>query len=202
LSSTFSDCVAISRRGKHKSIDIVVIQGTDYMVTSMTTFAERFAILVDEFGIRYRLSKASRVPESTLQQYTQRTGNLLPPRADILIKLARAANVSAEWLATGKGEMRPAGLMPGAELADVVMVELRDPSAALEMEQITAHLPFNRLWLQSRLGITDADQLMLIEADHQLPPAIKRGDLLLINRTMAKKLPRHEGTTCCQGPSG
>jgi hypothetical protein len=201
LSPTFRDCVAISRRGNHNTIDIVVIQGTDYMVTLMTTFAERFAILVDEFGSRYRLSKASRVPESTLQQYTQRTGNL-PPRADILTKLARAANVSAEWLATGKGEMRPAGLMPGAELADVVMVELRDPSAALEMEQVIAHLPFSRFWLQSRLGITDADQLMLIEADHQLLPAIKRGDLLLVDQTMAKKLPRHEGIYVLSGAIG
>jgi hypothetical protein len=171
------------------------------MVKLMTTFAERFAILVDEFGSRYRLSKASRVPESTLQQYTQRTGNL-PPRADILMNLARAANVSAEWLATGKGEMRPPGLMPGAEYAEVVMVELRDPRAALEMEQITAHLPFNRLWLQSRLGITDADQLVLIEADHQLPPAIKRGDLLLVDRTMGKKLPQHEGIYVLSGAIG
>lgn len=158
----------------------------------MTTFPERFAILVDEFGSRYRLSKASRVPESTLQQYSRREG-VLPPRADILIKLARAANVSVEWLATGKGEMRPAGLMPGALLVDVVMVELRDPRAALEMEQIMGHLPFSRFWLESRLGITDTDQLMLIEADHQLPPAVKRGDLLMVDRTMGKKLPRHEG---------
>jgi transcriptional regulator with XRE-family HTH domain len=173
------------------------------MVTLKTTFAERFAILVDEFGSRYRLSKASRVPESTLQQYSRREGvGVLPPRADILMKLARAANVSAEWLATGKGEMRPAGLVPGAELADVVMIELRDPRAALEMEQIVARLPFSRSWLQSRLGITDADPLMLIEADHQLPPAVKRGDLLLVDRTMGKKLPRREGIYILSGAVG
>jgi transcriptional regulator with XRE-family HTH domain len=173
------------------------------MVTSMSRFAERFAILVDEFGSRYRLSKAARVPESTLQQYSRREGvGVLPPRADILMKLARAANVSAEWLATGKGEMRPAGLVPGAELADVVMIELRDPRAALEMEQIIANLPFSRSWLQSRLCIRDADPLMLIEADHQLPPTIKRGDLLLVDRTMAKKLPRREGIYILSGAVG
>jgi transcriptional regulator with XRE-family HTH domain len=170
------------------------------MVT-MTTFAERFALLVAEFGSRYRLSKAAGVPESTLQQYAQQTSDL-PPRADILLKLAQAANVSVEWLATGKGEMRPAGLMPGSLLADIVMVELRDPRAALEMEQITAHLPLSRFWLQNRLGITDTDLLMFVEADHQLPPTVKRGDLLLVDRTMGKKLPTHEGIYVLSGAVG
>jgi transcriptional regulator with XRE-family HTH domain len=165
------------------------------------TFADRFGLIVKEFGSRYRLSKVSGVPESTLQQYAQARADL-PPRTDILLKLARAANVSLEWLATGKGEMRPAGLMPGAALADVVMVELRDSRASLEMERITAHLPFSRSWLQSRLGITDADQLMLLEADHQLPPAVKRGYLLLVDRTMGKKLPSQEGIYVLSGAVG
>ena len=165
------------------------------------TFADRFGLIVKEFGSRYRLSKVSGVPESTLQQYGRAHADL-PPRADILLKLARAANVSLEWLATGKGEMRAAGLKPGAALADVVMVELRDSRAALEMEQITAHLPFSRSWLQSSLGITDTDQLMLIEADHQLPPAIKVRDLLLVDRTMEKKLPRQEGLYVLSGAVG
>lgn len=167
----------------------------------MTIFAERFALLVAEFGSRYRLSKAARVPESTLQQYSEPT-SILPPRADILMKLARAANVSVEWLATGKGEMRPAGLVPGALLADIVMIELRDPRAALQMEQIMGHLPFSRFWLESRLRVTDTDQLMLIEADQQLPPAVKRGDLLLVDRTMEKKLPKREGIYVLSGAVG
>ena len=63
----------------------------------------------------------SGVPESTLQQYADQE---LPPRSDILIKLAHAANVSTEWLATGKGEMRTRGQPSGARFADVAMVEL------------------------------------------------------------------------------
>ena len=167
----------------------------------MTIFAERFALLVAEFGSRYRLSKAARVPESTLQQYSGPT-SVLPPRADILMKLARAANVSFEWLATGKGDMRPAGLVPGALLADVVMVELRDPRAALEMEHIVAHLPLSRFWLESRLGITATDRLMFVEAGQRLPPLCEKGDLLLVDRTMGKKLPGHEGIYVLSGRVG
>lgn len=54
---------------------------------------------LDEGGDLYRpnrLSRASGVPEPTLQQYAQSRADL-PPRADILFKLARAANVSLEW---------------------------------------------------------------------------------------------------------
>jgi hypothetical protein len=78
------------------------------------------------------------VSESTLQQYGQQD---VPPRGDILFKLARAANVSVQWLATGEGEMRPAGLLPGVAFADVVMVKLRDIHAALHMERIRASPP-------------------------------------------------------------
>ena len=156
------------------------------------TFADRFAVLVKEFGSRYRLSKASGVPESTLQQYAQVRSDL-PPRADILLKLARAGNVSLEWLMTGKGEMRPVGLLPGAALADVVMVEVRDPRAALQMEQILGHLPFSRTWLETRLGLSDQERLMVLEADQDLPPLIRQADLLLIDRSVERKLPRRDG---------
>src|ERR1017187_10643506 len=115
-------------------------------------FAGRFALLVKECASRYRLAKASGVSESTLQQYAQQE---LPPRADSLFKLAHAANASVEWLATGKGEMRPAGLLPGVAFADVVMVEQRDLHAALRMEQIRAFLPFSRAWLEHRLALRE-----------------------------------------------
>jgi transcriptional regulator with XRE-family HTH domain len=163
------------------------------------SFAGRFALLVKEFGSRYRLAKASGVSESTLQQYAQQE---LPPRGDILFKLARAANASVEWLATGKGEMRPAGLLPGVAFADVVMVELRDLHAALSMEQIRAFLPFSRAWLEHRLAISQPEELMLIEADQDLPPEIRKMDLLLVDRSAGNKLPRGEGLYVFSVPTG
>ena len=163
------------------------------------SFARRFVLLVKEFGSRYRLARASGVSESRLQQYAQQE---LPPRADILFKLAHAANASVEWLATGKGEMRPAGLLPGVAFADVVMVELRDIHAALHMEQIRAFLPFSRWWLEHRLGISEPKELMLLEADQDLPPEINKMDLLLVDRSAGNKLPRGEGLYVFSVPTG
>ena len=163
------------------------------------SFAGRFALLVTEFGSRYKLAKASGVSESTLQQYAQQE---LPPRGDILFKLARAANASVEWLATGKGKMRPAGLLPGVAFADVVMVELRDIHAALHMEQIRAFLPFSRAWLEHWLAISEPKELMLLEADQDLPPEIRKMDLLLVDRSAGHKLPRGEGLYIFSVPTG
>jgi len=70
-----------------------------------------------------------------------------PPRADILLNLSQAANVSGEWLSGGKGEMRPLGLQPGGMSADISVVEPRDMHVALSMEQIVLHLPFSPAWL-------------------------------------------------------
>ncbi len=96
-------------------------------------------------------------------------------------------------LATGKGEMRPAGLPSGVGFADFVMVEIRDPRGALSAEQITGHLPFSRVWLETRLGLSDDERLMALEADEDLPPLIKRSDLLLVDRRAEEKLPRRDG---------
>jgi transcriptional regulator with XRE-family HTH domain len=156
------------------------------------TFGDRFDLLVREFGSRYRLSKASGISESTLQQYA-RSRSDLPPRADILMKLARAANVSVEWLASGQGEMRPAGLLPGAAYASAIWVEVRGVHAALSAEEIKDFFPFSRNWLELRLGVTDGERLMALEAEEDLPPSIKGGDLLLVDRRVEKKVPGRDG---------
>jgi hypothetical protein len=184
------DSVAMSKDGLRGNMD---------RRTKRNSFAGRFALLVKEFGSRYRLAKISGVPESTLQQYADQE---LPPRGDILIKLARAANVSIEWLATGQGKMRAAGQLPGATFADVAMVELREIHAALHMEQIRAFLPLSRWWLELRFGINEPKELMLLEADQDLPPEIRKMDLLLVDRSAGNKLPRGDGLYVFSVPTG
>ncbi len=98
--------------------------------------------------------------------------------------------------------MRPAGLLPGVAFADVVMVELRDIHAALSMEQIRAFLPFSREWLERTLGVSEPDQLFLLEADRDLPPEIRESDLLLVDPSAGKRLPRGEGLYVFSVPTG
>ena len=61
------------------------------------------------------------------------------------------------------------------------------------MEQIRAFLPLSRWWFERRLGISEPKELMLLEADQDLPPEISKMDLLLVDRSAGKRLPRGEG---------
>ena len=70
------------------------------------------------------------------------------------------------------------------------------------MEEVYTFLPFSRWWLEHRLGISEPEELMLIEADQDLPPEIKEGDLLLVDRPAGRKLPRGEGLYVFSVPTG
>ena len=144
-----------------------------------TDFPERLRQLIAEFGSRYALAKSSRIPASTLQSYE--TGS--KPGIEALATLARIANVDLTWLVTGTGEMRPAGLVSGALLADFVVVDQYEMGTALSMSVIIGQVPFSRHLLESKLRLKDpnSDNLLAVEADSNLF-AISRGDLVLVDR--------------------
>jgi helix-turn-helix protein len=147
--------------------------------SATTTFPRRLKLLAAEFGSRYALAKSSRIPASTLQSYEAGS----KPGIDALTKLARAANVDLNWLATGDGKMRPEGLPSGASLADVVVVDQYEMGTALSMSVIVGQVPFSRQFLESRIRLKAADSgsLLAVEADANLL-AVSRGDLVLIDR--------------------
>jgi hypothetical protein len=144
-----------------------------------TDFPERLRRLTAEFGSRYALAKVSRIPASTLQSYEAGS----KPGIDVLTALARVANVDLNWLLTGKGEMRPAGMISGASLADFVVVDQYEMGTALSMSVIIGRVPFSRHFLESRLRLKDPNKetLLVVEADANLFE-ISRGDVVLVDR--------------------
>lgn len=142
-------------------------------------FPERLRQLIAEFGSRYALAKRSRIPASTLQSYEAGS----KPGIATLAVLAKAANVDLNWLVTGTGKMRPAGLVSGASLADFVLVDQHEMGTALSMSVIIGEVPFSRHLLESKLRLKDPNRenLLVVEADSNLF-AISRGDLVLVDR--------------------
>jgi transcriptional regulator with XRE-family HTH domain len=146
------------------------------------SFSERLKKVTKEFGSRYALAKASGIPASTLQSYA--TGS--KPGMDALATLARVANVDIDWLLTGKGEMRAAGMPPGAPLADTLMVDQYELGTALSMSIVIGQIPFSRNFLETRLHLEEPTYkaLLAVEAGSNLHE-ITRGDLVLIDRNQA-----------------
>src|ERR1700752_1311165 len=102
-------------------------------------FLKRLQELTGEFGSRYALAKASGIPVSTLQGYEAGS----KPGLDALVILARTGNVSLDWLLTGRGSKRPTGMLPGALLADVVMVDLYQAGTTLSAEMVVGQIPLS-----------------------------------------------------------
>lgn len=145
-------------------------------------FAGRLAQIIAEYGSRYALAKATGIPMSTLQNYTLGS----KPGIEALTTLARVANLDLTWLLTGRGPMRGAGQLPGAALADVVMVDQYDPKSSLQIPVIAAQIPFSRHYLENQLRLTEPGPhtLLAIESVWNLFD-ISLGDLLLIDRNQA-----------------
>ena len=146
------------------------------------SFSERLKRIAKEFGSRYALAKASGIPASTLQSYEAGS----KPGMDALATLARVANVDINWLLSGKGEMRPAGLLPGAVLADVLMVDQYELGTSLAAEMVIGQIPFSRSFLEGALGLKNStrERLLVVEAGSNLFD-INRRDLVLFDRGQA-----------------
>jgi hypothetical protein len=138
--------------------------------------------VIAEFGSRYALSKASGIAISTLQAHEAGS----KPGLDALVALARTGNLSFDWLLTGKGEKRPSGLLSGASLADVVMVNQYQPGTSISMEMIVGQIPFSRHFLEQKRGLEDPTHrtLLAIEATQNLA-GIHRRDLVLVDRNQS-----------------
>ena len=149
---------------------------------SASDFAHRLRRLTQEFGSRYALAKASGIPASTLQGYEAGA----KPGMEALLTLARVGNVGLNWLLTGEAEIRPAGLLPGAALADVLMVDQYELGTSLSIPVIINQIPFSRHVLDTKLGLRGPthDTLLVVEAAWDLYQ-IRRGDLVLIDRNQA-----------------
>jgi helix-turn-helix protein len=149
---------------------------------SAKTFAWRLRLLSTEFGSRYALAKSSGIPSSTLQAYEAGA----KPGMDALLVLARVANVDLNWLMTGKGKMRPAGMQPGALLKDFLIVDQYELGTALATEMVIGQVPFSRDLLEGKLRLNQptGKTLLAVEAGSNLF-SIVRGDLVLIDRKQA-----------------
>src|SRR5271156_4870159 len=103
-------------------------------------FPSRLQELIVEFGSRSALSRASSIAISTLQAYEAGS----KPGLEALVALARTANVTLDWLLTGRGEKRPPGMLPGALLADVIIVDQYQSGTLLSLEMIVGQIPYSR----------------------------------------------------------
>lgn len=146
-------------------------------------FGTRLRLIMQQFGSVADLARAVGVSDNAIYKWVTGRGK---PGMISLVNLARAAGVSVEWLATGKGEplktkLEPRAVLPRSEFVQMPLHSLRgiDGKPSLVSSQIVDYLNFRTDWLKRTLN-AEARDLALIEAvGDSMSPTIDEADLVL-----------------------
>ncbi|PHQ25486.1 transcriptional regulator [Marinobacter guineae] len=148
-----------------------------------TGFAERLKALIGTQSARGFAQKAG-MGDSTLRAIL----NGAMPRLDNLLRIAAAAGVSVEWLATGKEPTKSDSqfeeefaLIPGYN----VQVAAGHGSIAGD-ETPTRELAFRRKWLRFR-GLNENDLALVFAKGDSMEPTISDNETLMVD-TSEKRL--------------
>jgi phage repressor protein C with HTH and peptisase S24 domain len=141
-------------------------------------------LIMQQFGSVADLARAVGVSDNAIYKWVSGRGQ---PGMISLVNLAKAAGVSVEWLATGRGtpaKGKTEAPPPPAESAEFVMMPRHLLRAAagrpsIQNAQIVDYLSFRSDWLRLTLN-ADPRALVLIEAaGDSMAPTIGETDLVL-----------------------
>jgi phage repressor protein C with HTH and peptisase S24 domain len=146
-------------------------------------FRRRLRLIMQQFGSVADLARAVGVSDNAIYKWVSGRGQ---PGMISLVNLAKAAGVSVEWLATGRGapaKDKPQARSTEPEFAAMPRHQLRgsDGRPAIQSPQIVDYLNFKSEWLQRVLG-ADPKNLVLAEAvGDSMAPTLDDGDLALVD---------------------
>lgn len=157
-------------------------------------FRRRLRLIMQQFGSVADLARAVGVSDNAIYKWVSGRGQ---PSMMSLVNLSKAAGVSVEWLATGRGAPTKAKSDPRAsEPSDVVPMPrhvLRAASGrlAIQNQQIVDYLSFRSDWLQRALNV-DLRSMALVEViGDSMSPTADEGDLVLVD--LRESHFRHDG---------
>jgi len=148
------------------------------MADTAEAFRRRLRETISGFPSRAALAKAAEIPPSSLQSYLERT----EPTRPALIALARAAGVSLEWLAEGRGYKEPHPLVPDG-YAEIPFFDVKKSGGyvyPLIMSEDMSSVFLKLDWF--RYPDMNPAQLITLEATESLVSGIEAGDLLVVDQ--------------------
>ena len=157
-------------------------------------FRRRLRLIMQQFGSVADLARAVGVSDNAIYKWVSGRGQ---PSMMSLVNLSKAAGVSVEWLATGRGgPSKGKSEIHTSEPAEVVPLphhSLRATNGrmAIQNQQIVDYVSFQSQWLQRALNI-DLRNMALVEViGDSMSPTIDEGDLVLVDLREGRF--RHDG---------
>jgi len=160
------------------------------------TFADRLKHIIGKQSVR-SFASACNLSDGVVRQYLS---GKTEPGLGALLNIARMADVSVGWLATGKGEIRT-GEGKQSEV-DGVVAEQQVPfgkdggfvlipryevaasaggGAVIHSEQIVDYLSFKSEWIRNGLGLSEKDLALINVKGDSMEPTLSNEDLILID---------------------
>jgi phage repressor protein C with HTH and peptisase S24 domain len=157
-------------------------------------FRRRLRLIMQQFGSVADLARAVGVSDNAIYKWVSGRGQ---PSMMSLVNLSKAAGVSVEWLATGRGAPTKAKseirTSEPSDAAPLPRTSLRavNGRGAIQNQQIVDYVSFQSEWLQRSLNV-DQRNLMLVEViGDSMSPTVDEGDLVLVDLHEARF--RHDG---------
>jgi len=136
----------------------------------------RLRELEKRFANRSVAAEAAGVVKSTLQNWIEGRAD---PSFEGMARLARAAGVSVEWLATGV-EASGAGELPAIPRYDLSLSA--GAGTFIDRAPLLDYIPFTEAFLRRKLGRTSTDGLVMLDArGDSMEPTIGDGDLVMVD---------------------
>jgi phage repressor protein C with HTH and peptisase S24 domain len=157
-------------------------------------FRRRLRLIMQQFGSVADLARAVGVSDNAIYKWVSGRGQ---PSMMSLVNLSKAAGVSVEWLATGRGApTKTKGEHPVAGSPAVVSVARNALQSGGERsippnQQVVDYLSFRPDWLQRALNL-DLRNMALVEViGDSMSPTVDGGDVVLVDLQETRF--RHDG---------
>ena len=142
----------------------------------------RIGGIADMVGGNSSLARMCGFSESVIRKWRL---EMSEPCASDLVVMARAANVTIEWLTTGEGNKHPPEATEDVGVEFVLVprynVEASAGSGSLVgVESEIGKLAFRRDWLRQK-GLSDKDLVVIRVTGDSMSPTIRNGSLVLVD---------------------
>jgi transcriptional regulator with XRE-family HTH domain len=164
-----------SKRPKEKHRDGALQEGP---VAFRVELGERIRHLLDLFGSRPEAAAIAGVTPEHLASYI---GGRAKPPFELLARLARAKDISLEWLATGEGRAALGEAVEGFTPVGVAEADsYSGPGSYPLADDVREHLAFSRGWLQAVIRAPEDRLCVVFNRGDANKPDIKDGDAMLV----------------------
>lgn len=157
-------------------------------------FRRRLRLIMQQFGSVADLARAVGVSDNAIYKWVSGRGQ---PSMMSLVNLSKAAGVSVEWLATGrgaptktKGEQPVAGSPPAASIARN-SAQLAADRSITQNQQVVDYLSFRPDWLRRAFNLDLAHMALVEVIGDSMSPTADGGDVVLVDLRETRF--RHDG---------